>query len=472
MDNLYENEFERYLKEQADLFKMEPDKKVWHGIYNNFHPGRRWPSIATGLMIILLLTLTNSLNTRQRQELLDNFNSEGKQLAINHNKINKSLKTANNKKDDIISENIISDLLAMEDLQTKSPILSPTTTDTKLQQPGAVNNYKVVSAFDNNLPNNIISKKENSENGRNTLADNINGTNQKILVSEELADSMNDNSSSPEMKPISFIPTELLMADKIPSTIPFQKTEFVNTIKKKINRHLTTFSFYAAPTLNYRKVGNSSFNTNDYSTNGIASSSYNVDQSTDQHIAAGFEIGSTLSFRLIKNLELFSGLQFNYSGYNISASYTHPVQSFINIARNGIALQQAVISNYSNQAYQAPVKLHTYNLEASVPIGIKYSALNYDRLSFNLYTAVAPTFVLLSKSYLLSSDTRNYVSYPELTRNINMNGEMGFTIGLRKQNLKYEIGPEFRYQLFSNYKNRAPYSEHLINYGIKFVITH
>ncbi|MGH2564085.1 MAG: hypothetical protein ACRDE5_06215, partial [Ginsengibacter sp.] len=57
------NDFEQSLKEHADEFKMIPSKRVWHGIYNDLHPGRRWPSIAMALSLIFTLVVIGYLNT-------------------------------------------------------------------------------------------------------------------------------------------------------------------------------------------------------------------------------------------------------------------------------------------------------------------------------------------------------------------------------------------------------------------------
>lgn len=59
----YSDEFEQLLKEKADQFRMYPSKRVWHSIYNNLHPSRRWPSAAMSLLLIITLHLTGYLNT-------------------------------------------------------------------------------------------------------------------------------------------------------------------------------------------------------------------------------------------------------------------------------------------------------------------------------------------------------------------------------------------------------------------------
>src|SRR6476660_2645527 len=58
MERNFNNEFERFLKENADQHRMYPSAKVWRGIYNSLHTRRKW----FGLGIILLL-LTGGLVT-------------------------------------------------------------------------------------------------------------------------------------------------------------------------------------------------------------------------------------------------------------------------------------------------------------------------------------------------------------------------------------------------------------------------
>ena len=59
----YPENFEYFLKGHADNFRMTPSKKVWHGIYNDLYPGRRWPSIAMSMVFIFTLVVIGHLNT-------------------------------------------------------------------------------------------------------------------------------------------------------------------------------------------------------------------------------------------------------------------------------------------------------------------------------------------------------------------------------------------------------------------------
>ncbi len=58
----YTDNFERLLKEKSDEFRMYPSKRVWHSIYNDLHPDRKWPSIAVSLVLVTVLFLVGYWN--------------------------------------------------------------------------------------------------------------------------------------------------------------------------------------------------------------------------------------------------------------------------------------------------------------------------------------------------------------------------------------------------------------------------
>lgn len=88
MENkFYTDDFERLLKERSDEFRMYPSKRVWHSIYNDLHPGRKWPSIAMSLLIIIAVLFMGYLN---------NDAASSAQLAANINDANNGGDKKNN----------------------------------------------------------------------------------------------------------------------------------------------------------------------------------------------------------------------------------------------------------------------------------------------------------------------------------------------------------------------------------------
>ena len=56
--------FEKFIRQQADEFRMYPSKRVWYSIYNNIHPGRKWPSISMCIVLLSALLTIGYLNTK------------------------------------------------------------------------------------------------------------------------------------------------------------------------------------------------------------------------------------------------------------------------------------------------------------------------------------------------------------------------------------------------------------------------
>jgi len=103
----FTDDFENLLRENADQFKMAPSKKVWHGIYNDLHPGRRWPSAMMSLIFIFSLVIVGHLNTQQSQRnYLSNLQKPAQlQKNAQEQNPNNSGKSDNNSfQEDVVSQ--------------------------------------------------------------------------------------------------------------------------------------------------------------------------------------------------------------------------------------------------------------------------------------------------------------------------------------------------------------------------------
>ena len=482
MENFYDDDFERYLREQTDQFKMEPSKKAWHGIYNNFHPGKRWPSIATGLMVITLLSLTNTLNTRQPHvNTLGSFNNSDIYSEDNLTKSgeNKNLNISNS--DAAFDNEMIADLSSLGESNR---------TD-KVTEHNVFNNItsSSVAVSENNNLNSLNQAGENSQNYLAITEKTTNTVSRKSGESFDKVGIINAVQKSPENELLSNENTaaDNTLTPKVVTTIlPFIKsqlskalpTDHSNTLllSKILKKHQfsSKWSVFVSPTINYRTIGRKTEidNSSLFASTGVnaAIQVMNVKQKTLQHPTIGFEAGAKVDFAINQKIRFFTGLQLNYSGYNISANATHPKMSSFEVLENGVIKDMPYIVFYANDNLSSSV-IHSYNLEAMVPLGLEYKVLDIDGVSLNLMSAFMPSIVLSERSYLLSADTHYYISNPDMHRSLNINGEAGAFVGFKSGKTKYEIGPEFRYQILSNFKKTLPYSEHLVNYGLRFTIS-
>ena len=82
-DNNYKDEFELFLKESADEFRMVPSRKVWYSLYNNLHPDRRWPSMAVCLLILTAVLYLGIANNNSLSSAAKKASSENLSYLLN-----------------------------------------------------------------------------------------------------------------------------------------------------------------------------------------------------------------------------------------------------------------------------------------------------------------------------------------------------------------------------------------------------
>jgi hypothetical protein len=241
-----------------------------------------------------------------------------------------------------------------------------------------------------------------------------------------------------------------------------------------------------APTINYRNLSG-----------GVPASSKelggpvatvrpgDVQSWVDHSPALGFEFGANVLYRATRNLTLKGGLQFNYSRYKMLA-YTTPQQQqqqqtadyrtpYGNMVfLDSMAAQpptQSQNSGFSGNTVQAT--LYNVYYQLSAPLGFDLRVLGNERLQFNVGATLQPSYLLNTDSYLLSSEYTNYTKMPSAFRSWNLSAGVEAFLSYQTGPIRWQVGPEFRYQFFSTYLSSAPYpiSENLKGYGLKIGIT-
>jgi hypothetical protein len=93
--------------------------------------------------------------------------------------------------------------------------------------------------------------------------------------------------------------------------------------------------------------------------------------------------------------------------------------------------------------------------------------LGNDKLQLGVAGTVQPTYLINRNTYLITTDFKNYTQEPSLLRKWNFNTSAEAFIAYKTGDLKWQVGPQFRYQLFSTYIKEYPITEHLMEFGIK-----
>jgi hypothetical protein len=235
---------------------------------------------------------------------------------------------------------------------------------------------------------------------------------------------------------------------------------------KKMNWQL---SF--TPTISYRKLTeNKSFLRNTSSASGSSSYAYlyNVNSVVTHKPDMGFELGINTSYPLAKNLRILGGLEFNINRYGIKA-FTYPSEvATIELNSGGYHPDSvATWTNYRNFNGYNSNWLQNFYFSVSAPVGVEFKLSGNSNTQFGIAATIQPTYVIGDRAYLISTDYKNYVEVPWLTRRWNVNTGFETFVSYSTGKLKWQVGPQVRYQLLSSFKNKYPVKENLFDFGLK-----
>ncbi len=503
-DKNYRDDFELFLKENADEFRMVPSRRVWYSLYNNMHPDRRWPSMAVCLLILTAVLYigienNNSLSNAAQKNAAENFTSNLNNNLSDKNTTflppfldNKNESRKQNTTTTITLNNIPA---IVEPINTFDAIETPISIpqDAALASSTIINiennrsNFLArdnnnVASNENGLPNkfstdnklNIVGsnsfaeerKTGKSENSSLVIiaANNSNNNNQHdSLVIENIVAKNSKNDSDKELK------------NSLSDIEKSWKEDYAFRNKPAINRlkQNGSMSYYITPSIGYRTFGKrdyvkrTSASTASFN-NFSGTTALSGDRKLDDEAALNLEIGAAFQYSVSKNVRIKTGIQGNYTNYmsNVT-SLGHPTQIALDVSNSSPVY---AASNYSSTSGSS--KLNKTTLQVSVPIGADVKMTNHDKVNWYVGATLQPTYIIKGSGYVLSSDGGNYASEPSLLRKLNLNSSIESFISFKPSpGVTMMVGPQLRYQLFSSFKNQYNYSEKLYNLGIKLGIS-
>lgn len=543
--------FEKFIRQQADEFRMYPSKRVWYSIYNNIHPGRKWPSISMCIVLLSALLTIGYLNTKNNI-----ITTENSSIAQNRNNTLTVQTAAPNLLLAANSQTIVhtnsrvnaANTFVFDDKAIKTPTVTEKKVKANIAEKKANNfwvsgnnttnnrNFKILSSYKKKLTspakkstNVIVSDGEeiklytasslpnnNAEktNGENNNSSNYNLDNNNNLNSYNWDNNslhnqhnvLNDaNDASVPQKifnsyQINTIEPALLAVD-IATNYLFNK-QLANTVNLNISNTATkitdkqwienyamynrpvprkwkgklAWQAHFTPSVIYRHLYNNTTGKN-ISGNTFATSLNNlaINNAVKQTPSIGLEAGASLQYPLFKGLKLKAGLQLNYTRFNISAfSNAHPNATSLtmNNGNNGQVYELSRSTPYSNIVGLNSQKLHNQTYQLSLPIGADIKLAGIDNVEWYAGATIQPTFVFAANSYLVSTDRRSYVKENSMLNHFNMNAGFETYISFKTAaEFTWQIGPQFRKQLFSTNSSRFSIEERIMSYGIKIGVS-
>ncbi len=464
----YQEDIEQLIKQKADQYKMYPSEKVWKGVYRSLHTRRKWYWFSFILFLsgigyytaellsptpdktvagnLTAISPTPKKDTRQATIIpLDNATRQDKTLA---SKLTRNSFIINPETRNIEPAIVSADVTTLNEITVgeQAPVYDVHTGRLKEAQAKVISELTLVPARDENLPlsfNTPAITALESQPGNNT-------TNSTITS----AGSVENNEDS---KRINWLQEYAVYELAIP----------------KAKRLSWQLSF--SPTMNYRKLSGRN-NANMSSDVKNIPFALNIEGDADNLVshkpALGFEVGSHFIYALNKDFSLKAGLQFNYSRYDIQAYSSDPEQATIALNSVGPSNNSiTTVSTIRNFGGDGVEDLRNQYFQLSLPVGLEMRLIGNDKLQLNIAGTLQPTYLLNRNTYLITTDYKNYTKEPSLVRRWNVNTAAEAFVSYKTGELRWQVGPQFRYQLLSSYISKYPIREHLMEYGIKIGVT-
>lgn len=453
-ENLFDmTNFEQSLQEHADDFTIVPSPRVWQGIYNDMHPGKKWPSIPMTFMLLLTLLgigyLNHSpinqvekdinLNERNLSSALNTSPNTNKQLKVAY--INKNYNSDNN------DNQLTSSLKKVKISNENSPVNNELS-----HTPKIINDEVAVNAETPVQLINPINQQLSDASIKNEISANTENVELELNKESETINS-----------PIAAIKKTAEEHKKSSSDI----VQHLNKKTPKVN-----FSFFVTPT-----VSNAYFAGDDTKNIKTDGSLLTINPAMPRstmivNAQLGLRLGGQFEYHITPKLQLIIMGQASYSGYTIISNNEPLATGKLALKdKTGPVYSKTYVTNLGNGRSENQVPLKNYSVQLALPVGVQYEIWKNNSAAVFVSTAVGPSYVLMSNAHLLSSDGRNYVDDQSLMRKSNYTGFLGTHIEFRLKNAKWSIGPTVSYQLLSTYENKYPVKEHLLDYGIKIGIS-
>lgn len=437
--NYYREGFESFLREKSDEYKLYPSEKVWNNIHQKMHPKRKWPYLAAALLLLGIGVGTKWMIDDLNPQPISSTENKAPQRDI-YSELNKTA-----------DEN--------ETLGTMPRLV--------FSNPSAITEKK---SIEKNMLYAVPAAEEISTN---------------IVVESTISNPVVplQQSSGIEMKePTLYNQVNLNPFTSITAS-PSQSIESINQqsgaskfdqllteigkVKKK-----TSWQLYFSPTMSYRKLTGQASKSS-YSYSGFAYSA-NLGFPTDVNDAVthkpsiGFELGTAFIYPITKSFRIKAGMQFNFNNYEIEAySYIPEMAPYGANGPGNFAQPINTVSYYRNFNGFDKTWLKNSQFMISMPLGVELKVIGNKKVNFNIASTIQPTYVINNRSFLVSTNLKNYAQEPSLYRKWNVSTGAEAFLSINTGTVNWVLGPQFRYQILSSYKDKYPIKENLLDYGFK-----
>jgi hypothetical protein len=450
--NFSHDDLEQFLRQSADSCRMRPSEEVWKGVAKSLNEQKRRIRIATGALLMAASLLGFFL--------IDSAKNINSTLASASAEVNNSDARASD--GPASHKTAPADQAFITPKQGQAPVRSITT---------ALPLFRIEAEqtpSESAISNDVTAGAPVKE-----LAPVV-----SLFKRDDLSSSLADKAASALPITINDEPSKNQEVTTTNSQDTKEERDLLsvesvaNVFRALRNKNKFTFQVYFTPTVSYRKLSENkaylrAAATNPNATPNLASF-YSVNNAVTHKPDMGLELGFAAKYPVTKNISVRGGLQFNMNRYDIKAfNYTPEVATIaLNTGNNQVDYLGSVTS-YRNFGGNTTDWLQNLYFQVSVPVGVEVTLHSKKQTRFGIASTLQPTYLAGDRAYLISSDYKNYTEVPWLTRKWNVNTNLETFVSYSTGRMRWQVGPQVRYQLLSSFISKYPVKENLFDFGLK-----
>lgn len=461
MDGHFEhNDFEHFLKQNADAHRLYPSEKAWTRIYSRMHGGSRRRTIA---LLILLPLLTAS-----------------GWFLVQHQPIN-GARTDASRHQALYSTTADTRLSELKRTNESSTIVHPTKelpidqvlpamridqslTATPIEQSPPATPIKQSHGAPQAEPLQAASQTEALHGAPQTEPLQAASQSESILATAQ------------PIQPATITEQRLSVEDPLEERNPQSIESVVNSYQRQLHRPRFKWQFFFTPTVSYRSlqedqkfIAQARMSSTALSTAAAMANSTDLASVIRHRPDIGMQLGFMGTYPISKKIDWVSGFQFNVSKYDIEAySYPSEVATIALMNPWGGTSTVSTITSFRSNGFRSTANwLRNYYYSVSLPIGLQWRVLGKKQTHWGISATFQPTYVVGNRAYVISVDYQNYAEVPYLINKWNLNVGVETYARFQLGKTDFQIGPQLRYQTSSSFKKGYPVQEHLYDFGIK-----
>jgi len=498
------DDFEFYLEQEVNQHRMYPSDHIWRNIQQDIHGYKKWPALTVITLFVISALVVGTILIKPQHQLIALAANTPAQKAAEAQAEPKQ-QPAENMQEHFSPEHITQQTIAgvardidiTDNIKTALSAYNNNIQDFDFIPAGNATAYMepvYTSALSSNNDAMPVATEQKQAVAKKDVQPPVNNQVKNAPVFANLINLVpNDDvlygsllKLPKSSKPRVHNGFMFSIFEKIESASPYAGLTLENNFSSPVHKPFNfkprnprlEFSLYAAPSISYRHLSysNQAAPGHTYISGLPYNAGYTVDVSraTRNRPASGYEVGAALGYKLNNVLTLRGGLQFNMREYDIEAYKLSPqspsTSSFMpQGGGNSSSLGGVDVSSPTSASLNGNDRITLQNryYQIAVPLGLDVRAWKSGRFAVGVAGSVQPTYIFDKDPFIITSDYKSYIDGSKLVRNWNVNTALETYLSYSAGKFKWQIGPQFRYQLLSTLSGSYPIREHLLDYGVK-----